>query len=288
MNTEQVIPLKKYYVYELRDPIDDTVFYVGKGTGNRALHHGKEAVTHNEKETAKLAKIQEIHKRGQKYDHVVIARFDTEQEAYAVEAVLIHWVYGHPDYYEDSILTNIQSGHGRDTIRYKGNADVEIQGIDIPKPERSKDGAYTNQKIDGNERHDIKNKLTDLHNFVIQHHPEWAVSDVNMSRPMSPSIYIEVAGAAKIECVLPGSRAGRLKINIRAARKNKESIEQFRMLVEGLGDKTKGIKNYPAQPYCKLRLEGFEDRIHIDQKEKILRGLELAWNLIESTKPPLN
>jgi len=290
MNIEQVSPeqeLKEHYVYELQDPRDDTVFYVGKGTGRRAEHHVKEAMKEDEREKAKLAKIREIRARGQTPKEVVIARFDTEAEAFAVEAVLIHWVYGHPDDCEDSTLTNIQGGHGRDTIRNKDDYD-EIQGIDIPKPERSNDGTYTNQKIEKNERHDVENKLAALRKFVIQHHPEWAVSDVNMSHPMSPSICIEVAGAAKIECVLPGSRTGRLKINIRAAMNNKESIEQFRILVEGLGDKTKGIKNYPNHPYCKLRLEGFEDSIHIDQEEEILHSLKLAWDLIESTKLPLN
>lgn len=291
MNIEQVTPeleLKEHYVYELQDPRDDTVFYVGKGKGRRAEHHEKEAINRDERETSKLAKIREVLACGQNPRQVVIARFDTEAEAYAVEAVLIHWVYGHPDDCEDSTLTNIQGGHGRDAIRNKGDDNVGIPGIDIPKPVRSNDGTYTNQKIEDNERHDVENRLTTLRNFVIRHHPEWAVSDVNMSRPMSPSIYIEVAGAAKIECVLPGSRAGRLKINIRAVRNNKESIEQFRILVEGLGDKTKGIKNYPNHPYCKLRLKGFEDSIHIGQEEEILHSLERAWDLIESTKLSLN
>ena len=57
----------------------------------------------------------------------VLGRFDTEQEAYAVEATLIHWVYGHEN------LTNIQAGHGWRHIRPKAQGFSELQGIDIPK-----------------------------------------------------------------------------------------------------------------------------------------------------------
>ncbi len=293
MNIEQVSleqELKEHYVYELQDPRDDTVFYVGKGTGRRAEHHEKEAINKDEEETSKLEKIREIRARGQEPRIVVIARFDTKEEAFAVEAVLIHWVYGHTDGCEDSTLTNRQGGHGRDTIRNRDDYDV-LPGIDIPEQRRSNDGTFTNQKNENNEKYGVESKLAALREFVIQHHPEWArtVSDVDMSRSMSPSIYIEVAGVAKIQCVLSGTRSGNLRINVRAARNDKESIEQFKMLVEGLGDKTKGgIKNYPNHPYCKLKLEGFDDRIHIDHKEEILRRLKLAANLIESTKNVFN
>ena len=33
-----------FYVYALVDPRDDAVFYVGKGTGQRLLSHGREAL----------------------------------------------------------------------------------------------------------------------------------------------------------------------------------------------------------------------------------------------------
>jgi hypothetical protein len=35
----QDVELKPYYVYELIDPFNNEVFYVGKGTGNRVLDH---------------------------------------------------------------------------------------------------------------------------------------------------------------------------------------------------------------------------------------------------------
>ncbi|MEI7455969.1 MAG: GIY-YIG nuclease family protein [Nitrosomonadales bacterium] len=140
LNIEQIIQeqevLKEYYVYELRDPRDDAVFYVGKGKGRRAEHHEKEAINNDEKETAKLAKIREICARNESPKIVVIGRFESEATALAVEAVMIHWVYGHDSDYEESNLTNIQGGHGRDSIRNRGDYNV-IEGIDIPQEERS-------------------------------------------------------------------------------------------------------------------------------------------------------
>jgi len=38
-----VVEALGYYVYLLKDPETDKVFYVGKGTGNRIFQHLKEA-----------------------------------------------------------------------------------------------------------------------------------------------------------------------------------------------------------------------------------------------------
>ena len=38
-NEMQDIELKPFYVYELIDPFNNEVFYVGKGTNNRVLEH---------------------------------------------------------------------------------------------------------------------------------------------------------------------------------------------------------------------------------------------------------
>ncbi|SEM84035.1 hypothetical protein SAMN04489760_1632, partial [Syntrophus gentianae] len=50
---------------------------------------------------------------GYSVSELVIGRFDTEGEAYAVESMLIHWVYGIEN------LTNEQSGHGSKSVRKK-------------------------------------------------------------------------------------------------------------------------------------------------------------------------
>jgi hypothetical protein len=124
-NTE--IPLKPYYVYALIDPTQDNqIFYIGKGTKVRGLDHIKEAKEH-EKTSPKLDRIRKIENQNSKVIVRVLCRFDTEPEAFAVEAILIHWVYG----YEN--LTNIGSGHGVKFIRDINQKFPELKGIDIPK-----------------------------------------------------------------------------------------------------------------------------------------------------------
>ena len=59
MNDENEKPLKPYYVYELVDPASGEVFYVGRGVGERAYAHEKEAKTLDE-ETPKLERIRKI------------------------------------------------------------------------------------------------------------------------------------------------------------------------------------------------------------------------------------
>ncbi|MBR9878513.1 MULTISPECIES: GIY-YIG nuclease family protein [unclassified Halomonas] len=138
--------LKPYYVYELVDPRCGTTFYVGKGKGQRALAHGAEAGTstdHNEK----LARIREIRAAGEKELAIVIGRYETEEQAYAVEATLIHWVYG---FYS---LTNVQGGHGGSTIRPNGAMD-EIPGIDIPRRAYRQSGEYSSAMIRAREQND--------------------------------------------------------------------------------------------------------------------------------------
>ena len=124
-NTE--IPLKSYYVYALIDPTQDNqIFYIGKGTKVRGLDHIKEAKEH-EKTSPKLDRIRKIENQNFEVIFRVLCRFDTEPEAFAVESILIHWVYGHEN------LTNIQPGHGVNFIRDIKQKFPELKGIDIPK-----------------------------------------------------------------------------------------------------------------------------------------------------------
>lgn len=69
----------------------------------------------------------------------VLARFNTEDEAYAVESVLIHWVYGRKQ--ENGILTNVQAGHNHSHVRRKGNLD-RCEYLDVVKKLRSEPGVY--------------------------------------------------------------------------------------------------------------------------------------------------
>ncbi len=76
-----------YYVYELSDPRDNTVFYVGKGTRNRCSHHEIEA--RKGSRTAKCRKIRDILNAGLNYRVTFVREFRTEKAAYAFEARLI-------------------------------------------------------------------------------------------------------------------------------------------------------------------------------------------------------
>jgi len=80
-----VVKNLRYYVYLYIDPFDGKVFYVGKGTGNRALAHLNDL-----SESRKVAKIREIRKLG-KEPRIEILVHGLKDEAIAlrVEAAAI-------------------------------------------------------------------------------------------------------------------------------------------------------------------------------------------------------
>lgn len=93
-----------YYVYELIDPRNMKVFYVGKGKGNRAYEHTKKVKRNSlyKSNKAKNELIQEILHSGNKPIEIIIERYATDQEAVEHEADLIS-EYGLQN------LTNVQS-----------------------------------------------------------------------------------------------------------------------------------------------------------------------------------
>ena len=139
--------LLPHYVYLLIDDSDDkSILYVGKGTGKRALTHigeikkmindGFSPVTDKEK------KIYELINTDRPPIELVIGRFSTEDEAFAVESVLIKYVYGFIN------ITNAIYGHHAEFIREKDCFD-NIEGIDIPEPKRATDLKFKKAKIYG-------------------------------------------------------------------------------------------------------------------------------------------
>lgn len=149
------IPLREFYVYALIDPRNDSIFYVGKGKRERILHHAGQVVipdafkdcddsevnsNSDQSKTEKEQRIFEIKMAGLNVIERVLARFNTEGEAYAVESVLIHWVYGRKQ--ENGMLTNIQAGHNHSHVRRKGNLD-QCEYLDVVKKMRSEPGDYS-------------------------------------------------------------------------------------------------------------------------------------------------
>jgi uncharacterized protein len=109
-----VAPRLGWYVYALRDPLNDNrIFYVGKGLGDRVHQHAKAASggwqAGESRRELKLATIQEI-QAARKQVGVEIIRHDlgSSEEAYEVEAAVIDALRlaGH------TWLTNLQRGHG--------------------------------------------------------------------------------------------------------------------------------------------------------------------------------
>lgn len=76
-----------YYVYELVDPRNNKVFYVGKGKGKRLFEHQKEALKGSMHRKCVL--IREILNSNLEVITNIVKYFDDEQKAYDYEVQLI-------------------------------------------------------------------------------------------------------------------------------------------------------------------------------------------------------
>lgn len=104
-----------YYVYVYIDPSNDSIFYIGKGVGNRAIAHLKD-----KKESEKTKRIQNIQKLGFE-PKIEIVRFGlkSNEEAEIIEAACID-VIG----IDNPELTNIIRGKGSRAYGLKSLAEV--------------------------------------------------------------------------------------------------------------------------------------------------------------------
>ncbi len=103
MFPQSVIEQLDYYVYFLRDPSNEEIFYVGKGKGNRVFEHVGCALA-DVTESDKLDRIRAIKKSGKAVEHFVLRHGLTEHAAFEVEAAIIDFVGIHN-------LSNLQAGH---------------------------------------------------------------------------------------------------------------------------------------------------------------------------------
>ena len=151
--------LLPYYVYELRDPRDNAVFYVGKGTRDRVDFHDEGD------ESEKQRRIAAIKASGHDVTRVIVARVETEAEAFAVETVLIKWIYGFDQ------LTNAIHGHRASFVRpsseWRQQAYTTLPGIDIERvPAGLREGTYTRKQRDQILDNGIVEKLWAIHDYL--------------------------------------------------------------------------------------------------------------------------
>lgn len=194
--TKDVDTLLPYYVYELRDPRNNELFYVGKGTRNRVKQH--DAPDKDADGTDKEKRIAEIRAAGfADCIRLVIGRYRSEDEAFAVESTLIKWIYGRDN------LTNIVAGH-RDrfirSYRQRENwtlslhpAYEPVPQIDIPKSETGmRNGNYTQAQIQRSIDNAVEAKLDALRVFLSTRIGDLGAqcSEVRMTRPQDPHVLI--------------------------------------------------------------------------------------------------
>ena len=188
--------LLPYYVYELRDPRNNELFYVGKGTRNRVKQH--DAPDKDADGTDKEKRIAEIRAAGfADCIRLVIGRYRSEDEAFAVESTLIKWIYGRDN------LANIVAGHRDRFIRSHKQRDSwtpslhpayePVPQIDVPTRKTGmRDGDYTQAQIQRSIDNAVEAKLDTLREFLSTRIGDLGAqcSEVRMARPQDPHILI--------------------------------------------------------------------------------------------------
>jgi len=92
----------KYYVYLLINPLNDEIFYVGKGKNKRAENHRKENSSSRALNLNKHKVIDEIKNKGLDYKILVFENELEESNAYTIERILISKL--------KSLITNSSKG----------------------------------------------------------------------------------------------------------------------------------------------------------------------------------
>lgn len=202
------LSLRQHYVYELRNPDTKELFYVGKGLGERRSAHVKAAIknSNNDEQSEKIKIINDLLEKHGEILELIIGRYDTDEEAKAVEATLIKWIYGINN------LTNISHGRHSKSIRSKDGYNVEPY-IDEPKIKREVTLDYTRNIIKRMEEsgvpgvfEEIKCKLEEEFGYDLNFHSS------NENDKTNYSIYIPYNDKLQLQI---GLTARGQKVNIR-------------------------------------------------------------------------
>ena len=126
----------KCYVYALVDPRNSTIFYIGKGTGDRVFQHATAAINEID-QSLKLETIKAIMAENKEVRYYILRHNLTEEVAYTVESTLID-LLTYPEFNKENLLTNIVSGHHQWDEGIKSVEELNIL-YDCPKIEIHKD-----------------------------------------------------------------------------------------------------------------------------------------------------
>lgn len=294
--------LPPYYVYLLTDPdldYPECIFYVGKGQGNRADQHeiavdkikaaeenrgeveGQDIVIwkENEKETyandKKIARIGEIKNKGKSPKIVVVGRYETEAEAYAVESTLIKWVYGF------SNLTNAVHGHRHQSIRAKGDFN-EISGIDIPRDIKGLyDGAYSQKQREAIVNNRVVEKLLWVKEELEK--VGYKVSEPDTGKPQDPCVWvtgIHEEIRAQVKCQLGGDK---IVINLRPVTKHQFTPE-ITALLEQSGFSVRNHGHYAPIADFVTTAGNFPGGVSIDRINTIIFLLDSATDKVKGLR----
>lgn len=123
-----------WYIYALRDPRDRTVFYVGKGIGNRAYEHARAAKSAGDNVVKpKPTLIRDIHSSGHEVIVEIVRRdLPDEKTAYEVEAAVIDAL----QHAGRSNLTSQVAGHGHSSRGWsslEALRHLEAEPVEIPE-----------------------------------------------------------------------------------------------------------------------------------------------------------
>lgn len=249
-------PLLPHYVYMLLDPLNgNEPFYVGKGMGTRVSYHVDEVMAQlrdadggavPDGGSAKQSRIAEIIRSDTKPLEVILARFETAEEAFAVESIYIHQVLGY-----DS-LTNIASGHGSKFIRTRDQIEhirqhatdqhsiPRIDGIDQNRVRGVRDGAFRNEKIQGLTEAGAYDCLSDLQQALTAGGISWRDYTLPGDTAFHPgesngylSVIVEIGG---LDLNIQFTKTQSLSVNVIFTERTQAAIAHLDTLSRALGD----------------------------------------------------
>jgi hypothetical protein len=249
-------PLLPHYVYMLLDPLNgNEPFYVGKGMGTRVSHHVDEVMAELRKTggdggletgSAKQQRIADMIRLNAKPLEVILARFETAEEAFAVEAVYIHQVFGYDN------LTNIAGGHGSKFIRTRDQiahirqyatdqpSIPRVDGIDQNRVRGVRDGAFRNEKIQGLTEAGAYDCLSDLQQALSVGGIRWRDYTLPGDGAFHPgesngylSVIAEIGG---LDLNIQFTKTLSLSVNVIFTERTLAAMTQLDKLAQALGD----------------------------------------------------